>query len=213
MSISQNPYEKTVWINRVYDIDDNGNLIPEVDAQGNQIIDPLTGQVQYKTIFDGTRFSAKAANNIEEGIYLAHEQIIELKKDNQRMRIQMEIDGRIPGNSGAFFDTLDGYSNKITLLKAKAEVAASVSKDATTIPVTSTEGFSSFTQVLVYDDVSSEEITITAVQEGSFKVQGLKNSYKKGAIVSRSNVEMDTKTGKMKIGDWGTYTVTVSEVS
>lgn len=43
-------------------------------------------------------------------------------------------------------------------------------------------------------------------------VQALTNGYKKGAQICRSNVVFDFNNQEMKIGAWGTYSVSVSEV-
>lgn len=182
------PYNKTVW----YD----------------HIIDVTNGQV----IQEGTRFNQSRANNFEDGIEYNRNKIIEQARMIQRLQVQMELDGRAPGNNGTFVDTLDGASNKITLDTAKADVNTAVNVGATTIPVDSVEGFRALTQVTVYDDVNSEDVLITAVNSGSLSVQALKNNYKKGAKVARSTVAIDTVNKKMDVGAWSTYNVELVEV-
>ncbi|MGN4124834.1 hypothetical protein ACMGD3_07435 [Lysinibacillus sphaericus] len=49
------------------------------------------------------------------------------------MRVQMELDGHAPGNSGTFADTLDGSTNKIMLDKAMADIIEAVAIGTTTI--------------------------------------------------------------------------------
>ncbi|MEQ6855318.1 hypothetical protein AAHH17_12630, partial [Lysinibacillus capsici] len=63
---------------------------------------------------------------MDEGIYSAHDYIVELKATIRRMQIQMELDGRVPGNSGTFADTLDGSSNKIKLDTALTDIIEAV---------------------------------------------------------------------------------------
>lgn len=183
-----NPYVRTIW----YD----------------EIVDPVTGEI----IEEGTPYLAAYANNIEEGIYNAYELIIEQDKEIQRLRVQAEINGRIPDNSGIFLDTLDGYSNKLVSLDEETIVTEAVSAGATTIKVDGGEGFTAFTQVTIYDDVSHEDVLVTAVHTDSIEVQALVNSYKRGAVVARANVMIDTTNKLMLNGSWGTFTVEAGEV-
>ncbi|MBU5214344.1 hypothetical protein [Heyndrickxia oleronia] len=183
-----NPYVKTLWF--------------------DEIVDPITEEI----IEEGTPYLAAYANNIEQGIYNAYELIIVQDKEIQRLRVQMEINGRVPGNSGAFFDTLDGYSNKLVSLDEETIVTEAVSAGATTIKVDGGEGFTAFTQVTIYDDVSHEDVLVTAVHADSIEVQALSNSYKRGAVVARSNVVVDTVNKLMINCEWGTFTIEAGEV-
>ena len=183
-----NPYAKTVW----YD----------------QIKDVTTGQI----IQEGTRFNQKRANNIEDGVYGAYEYIIKLETTVKRLQAQLDIDGRAPGNGGSFFDAFDGAATRMVLDKTTTEIIEAVAVGRTTLKVASTEEFTALTQVTIFDDENSEDVIITEVGTDTLTVQELKNAYKKGAKVARSNVLIDTTNAEMSVGDWQTYSVDLVEV-
>ncbi|WP_333880136.1 integrase [Lysinibacillus capsici] len=210
--IVSNKYELIYWRDRIWKIGPDGKLIPQRDENNQIINNPLTGQPEYEYIEDGTRVNAKRLNHMDEGIYSAHDYIVELKATIRRMQIQMELDGRVPGNSGTFADTLDGSSNKIKLDKALTDIIEAVAIGTTTLKVASVDGFIPFTQVTIFDDEHIENVVITEVGTNTIKVQALKNAYKKGAKVARSNVAIDTTNAEMGIGDWQTYSVELVEV-
>ncbi|MET4562167.1 hypothetical protein ABIA69_003353 [Lysinibacillus parviboronicapiens] len=174
----------------------------------DDVEDPVTGEI----IEEGTPFMSEYANNFEWGIFNAYRFLNEMYRQLERMRVQMELDGRVPGNSGTFADTLDGSTNKIMLDKAKTDIIEAVAIGTTTLKVASITGFSTFTQVTIYDDEHSEDVVITEIGTGTIKVQALKNAYKKGAKVARSNVQIDTVNAEMGVGDWRTYNVELVEV-
>ncbi|MGE7988965.1 hypothetical protein [Lysinibacillus fusiformis] len=188
LNFKKNPYERIQW--------------------HDDVTDPVTGEV----IEDGTPFMSEFANNFEWGIFNAYRFMIEIYRQMERMRVQMELDGRVPGNSGTFADTLDGSSNKITMDKALTDVIEAVEVGTTVLKVANVDGFTPFTQVTIFDDMHSEDVFITVVGPDSFKVQALKNAYKKGAKVARSNVSIDMVNAEMGVGDWLTYSVELVEV-
>lgn len=195
MELTKNPYEMTIWEDHIVLIDENGNVIK--DEKGNPVV-----------LRQGTRFNAKRGNNIEKGIYDAYEMIILNKKDIQRLFVQLEIIERAPENYyGSFFDSLDGFSNRISMLKEQTEVIKAVSAGETVLQVGSTEGLVPFIQMTIYDDISNEDVLITKVNTDSIEVQPLVNSYKKGAVVARSSVEIDAVNKEMDIGKWKTYSI------
>lgn len=210
--VVSNKYELIYWRDRIWKIGPDGKLIPQRDENNQIINNPLTGQPEYEYLETGTRVNAKRLNHMDEGIYSAHDYIVELKATIRRMQIQMELDGRVPGNSGTFADTLDGSSNKITMDKALTDIIEAVEIGTTTLKVASVEGFTAFTQVTIFDDVGTEDVVITAIGTDTITVQALKNSYKKGAKVARSNVTIDTVNAEMGVGDWQTYNVELVEV-
>jgi len=210
--IVSNKYELVKWKDRIWKRGTGGKLIPKTDENGEIIYNPLTGQPEYEYIENGTRVNAKRLNHMDEGIYSAHDHIVELQATIRRMQIQMELDGRVPGNSGTFADTLDGSSNKLILDKALTDVIEHVDKGTTTLKVASVDGFTPFTQVTIFDDVTKEDVMITEVGTNTIKVQALKNSYKKGAKVARSNALIDTVNAEMGVSDWQTYNVELVEV-
>ncbi|MGE7021983.1 hypothetical protein [Solibacillus cecembensis] len=188
LNFKKNPYERTQW--------------------ADDVTDPVTGEV----IDDGTPFMSELANNFEWGIWNAYKFLNEMYRQMERMRVQMELDGRVPGNSGTFADTLDGNTNKIILDTTLTDIIQPVTAGTTLLPVANVTGFTAFTQVTIYDDVSSEDIMITAIGADTITVQALANSYKKGAKVARSNVAIDTVNAEMGVGDWQTYNVELVEV-
>ncbi|WP_342557007.1 hypothetical protein [Lysinibacillus sp. FSL P4-0201] len=188
LNLKKNPYERTQW--------------------EDDVTDPVTGEI----INDGTPFMSEFANNFEWGIYNAFRFIGEVYRQQERMRVQLELDGRVPGNSGTFADVLDGSSNKISLDKALTDIIEAVEIGGTTLKVASVEGFAAFTQVTIFDDEHIEDVVITEVGTNTMKVQALKNEYKKGAKVARSNVVIDTTNAEMGVGDWQTYSVELVEV-
>lgn len=188
LNFKKNPYERTEW----YD----------------DVTDPVTGEV----IEDGTLFMSEFANNFEWGIFNAYRFMIEMYRQLERMRIQMELDGRVPGNSGTFADTLDGSTNKIKLDTAMTDIIEAVIIGTTTLKVASVDGFTPFTQVTIFDDVASEDVVIKEVGPDTITVSALINAYKKGAKVARSNVQIDTVNAEMGVGDWQTYNIELVEV-
>lgn len=188
LNFKTNPYKRVEW--------------------EDDLTDPNTGEV----LEEGTIFLAEYGNNLEWGLYNAYRFLIEQARQMQRMQIQMELDGRVPGNSGTFADVLDGSSNKISLDKALTDIIEAVEIGTTTLKVASVDGFTPFSQVTIFDDEHSEDVVITVVGPDSIKVLALKNAYKKGAKVARSNVAIDTVNAEMSVGDWQTYNVELVEV-
>lgn len=188
LNFKTNPYKRVEW--------------------EDDLTDPNTGEV----LEEGTIFWAEYGNNLEWGLYNAYRFLIEQARQMQRMQIQMELDGRVPGNSGTFADPLDGSTNKISLDTALTDIIEAVAIGTTTLKVASVDGFTPFTQVTIFDDVAKEDVMITEVGTNTIKVQALKNSYKKGAKVARSNALIDTVNAEMGVGDWQTYNVELVEV-
>jgi len=188
LNFKTNPYKRVEW--------------------EDDLTDPNTGEV----LEEGTIFWAEYGNNLEWGLYNAYRFMIEIYRQMERMRVQLELDGRVPGNSGTFADVLDGSSNKITLDKALTDIIEAVETGTTTLKVASVEGFTVFTQVTIFDDVGTEDVVITAIGTDTITVQALKNSYKKGAKMARSNVLIDTVNAEMGVGDWQTFSVELVEV-
>lgn len=187
-NFKNNPYDRTQW--------------------HDDVTDPVTGEV----IEDGTPYMSEYANNFEWGIYNAYQFLMNLASTVRRIQIQMELDGRVPGNVGTFADTLDGNTNKINLDTTLTDMTTSVIAGTTVLPVASTTGFVLFSQVTIFDDEHHEDVFITAIGTDTITVQALTHSYKKGAKITRSIVAIDTENAEMGIGDWLTYSVTVEGV-
>lgn len=172
----------------------------------DHIVDITTGDV----IQEGTRFTAQRANNMEDGIYRAHERLDAHDNEILRLRVQMELDGRVPGNSGAYFDDFIGTPNKLVRQSARADIITHVVAGATVLSVDSVVGFVAFTQVTVFDGTNSEDVLITAIGADTITVQALTHDYVKGARIARSNAKI--ADGQMINGDWGTYTISAEVV-
>lgn len=206
-------YERINFLDHILAIDENGDFIPEIDKDtGQQKIDRITRLPVWKPLQQGTVHSEKVMNHLDLNIERNREYIIALQTNIRRLQIQMELDGRVPGNSGTFADTLDGNTNKIKLDKTMSEIIEAVEVGATTLKVASVEGFTAKTQVTIYDDEHSEDVMITEVDTDMIKVSALAKAYKKGAKVARSNVEMDYVKAEMRFGEWQTYDVELIEV-
>jgi hypothetical protein len=138
----------------------------------------------------------------------------QLQRDFNRILVQLEVDGRAPGSSGSFLDTLDGSTTRMAKQTASADIAQAVSAGATVLPVDNTTGFVAFTEVTVYDGTNSEDTIVTAVDptNKTITVQALTNAYTKGAKVARTNAKNDTVAKTLTFGEWGTYSVSVVEV-
>ncbi|MGE7916339.1 hypothetical protein [Lysinibacillus xylanilyticus] len=206
-------YERIDFLDHILRIDEKGNFIPVIDPDtGKQKIEPVTGLPVWEALQEGTRHNQKVMNHLDKNIETNRGHIISLEAKIRRMLIQMELDGRVPGNSGTFADPLDGSTNKIVLDKAITDIIKTVAIGTTTLNVASVDGFIPFTQVTIFDNVHSEDVVITEVGTNTIKVQALINNYKKGAKVARSNVVIDTVNAEMGVGDWQTYSVDLVEV-
>lgn len=194
MSKFTNPYVKTQWIDQIED-----PTLP--DGHPDKILE------------HGTPFTAENANNIEDGIYNSYERIVAVERENQRIRVQLDLKERA-NSELVFYDTLDGEEpRKMVLDTAQAIISSNVSVGATTLNVNDAAGFAALTEVTVFDGTNSEDVTITAINGNTLTVTALANAYPKGAFVARSNVSLNTLDQKMTPGRWGTYTVSLTPLS
>lgn len=183
----KNPYIRTNWKDHIVDIE-TGDIIQE-----------------------GTRFTASRANNIEDGIYNAYEYLKDFYSEMTRLQIQIEMIGRAPVNSGAFFDTLEeGNVKALKLLKESAVLQNAVSIGVTKVTVDDSSKFKAGQHVTFIDEENYEDKKITSIDGNTLTVTALQKPFKKGAYVVRSNVII--KNNKMGYGKWGTYDVDVREV-
>lgn len=179
------------------------------NADGTKNIIPKQGEVLER----GTAHSANTMNRLDKGIYDAHLDIFTVEKELERIRVQLELDGRVPNSNGAFFDVLDGSEPRnITLDKARADVVEDIAAGTLNIPVDNVEGFKVFTEVTIFDDVNMENVLITAIEGNVITVNKLENSYKKGAVVARSTVDIDVENQSMGNDVWGAFDISVVEV-
>lgn len=193
MSKFTNPYVKTQWFDQIED-----PTLP--DGHPDKILE------------EGTVFTADAANNIEEGIYNAYERIIQVERENQRIRVQLDLKERA-NSELVFYDTLDGEpARKMELDTAKTVVKEALTVGATALNVVDASSFKPLTEVTLYDGTNSEDVLITAVNGNVLTVQPITKNYSKGAFVARTNAELDTLQQRLKPGRWGTYTISMNEV-
>lgn len=204
--------EKDEFGNTVYERDDAGNIVYWEDKLGNRIIDPVTGKPipKPKLLEKGTKHSAGRENHQEQGIAKSHERLDNHDDKIMRIQIQMELDGRAPGNSGTFADAFNGEPNKLIRQTAFAVLTAPRAVGTTVLNVDTTDGFKAFTEVTLYDGTNSEDVLITDVTASTITVQPLVNDYVKGARIARSNARI--ADGQMTRGDWGTYAIEIMEV-
>lgn len=205
--MNQNPYVKTDWSDHIVDPTQY-----ETDANGNTVIDAITGKPKPYVIQEGTRFTAGRANNIENGIYNAYGYLVQYYEDIQKLRVQIEMIGRVPINNGTFFDTLDDDNTKqLTRLRSAAVAQTALAVGATEITLDATP-FTVGQYVTVFDDANQESAKVTAVAGGKITVGALAKAYKKGAVVALSNAEWNLAGQRILFGGWGNYTVAVTEV-
>jgi hypothetical protein len=131
--------------------------------------------------------------------------INELERENAHLLAYADIDGRALGNTGKFYDLMDGRTftynaGKIDTTKSNSTTALSIG--ATSIPVASATGFAIGQEITVFDDVNLERPTITAIAGNTLTVTALTKAYKINATVCRSSVIVDTVNKVMKFGGW-----------
>ena len=183
-----NPYNRTEW--------------------QDDLIDPVTGEI----IEEGTTFWAEYANNFEWGIWNAYQYLIDMYRRLERLQVQMELDGRVPGNSGSFIDTFDGTTTRLTLLKTSTDVLEPVTSADTVISVANSEGFVPMTYATIYDADSYEHVLITAVEVGQITVQALTGDYSKGAKIARSTTIPNTVSQSLDVAPFVIHQVDLVEV-
>lgn len=198
-------YVPTKWRDHIVDPTQS-----EKDKDGNIIIDEYTGKPKPKVIQEGTRFAAQRMNNIEDGILGAHNGIDRSKSEIDRLKIEIEMLGRVKDNNGTFFDPLDGESAKaLTRLTESAIVQLALSAGETTIKLDKVP-FKVGEVLTIYDDEKQEDVTVDSVSETGITVAAHVNSYKKGAGVARSNSILSNT--KLSVGNWGSYSIEIAEV-
>jgi hypothetical protein len=189
----------------------------ETHTEGIRIIDqtqvPYGNEGTLTQIIDWYAHQIRAITGEQNWYDEPISNIDELYKMLQKLMLQLEVDGRAPGNAGSFLDDLAGSIKNMTYLNAAADLTAAVSAGATNLAIDMVNGsFTPNTLVTISDDVNREEVFVSAANETSLTVSALTKAYKKGARISRSDVVLDALNKKMKIGEWVTYTISVSEV-
>lgn len=190
--MANNPYLKTLW--------------------KDHIVDVVTEDV----IQEGTRFTASRMNNIEDGIFDSYDLLLQAQQEIQKLGLQLEMLGRAPVNNGTFFDSLNGSAKLMTYLNTISITKDIVNIGANTVGVSAIPvEFKADMQVTIFDDEKSEDIYIQSVDTVgkviTFKTATTKQ-YKKGAYISTSSSNKNTKESKLQIGSWGTYSISINEV-
>lgn len=189
--LTNNPYNKTEWIDHIVD-----PTLPKDNP--NHVVQ------------EGTRFTARRANNFENGIFNAYAWILILAEQMNQMRAEIDVIGRAPVNNGSFLDVLDGSGERnIKQLNNKAVAQSAIAVGATSI-VLDASPFSIGSYVTLYDGTKHEDIKITAVSGTTITVSATTNAYPKGASIAQSNAVVTGE--KLTHGAWGTFNVSVKEV-
>ncbi|AEO93681.1 gp423 [Bacillus phage G] len=187
----------TVELNKLRDDFETNKLLV-----ANQLDELRQDSIQTKELLD----------QIKADVQKNKDAIIAMDKAITKIQVQLELDGRVPGNGGTFADTFDGTGSRMTLDKTKTDIINAINAGTTILPVASTEGFVVGTQITIFDDIANEEAIIVAIGDGTITIAATTNAYKKGAKVVRSNVIIDTDKAEMGTGYWQTYNVEVIEV-
>ncbi|GED53733.1 integrase [Brevibacillus borstelensis] len=204
-------YQKQTHINRIVDFPGAYTIQPHPDpelaAKGVMLIEPAYN------VLAGTLVDEIRLNHMEDGIEGAYLLYDRLERRVTRIEAHLDLDSHdVDGAQARFADTYDGLDDPVLVLdktKTYSTAALASSTSAVTIPVASTAGLKVGQEVTICDDVAFENQRITAIGAESITVVKLVNSYKKGALVARSTVVRDTAAQKMRIGGWGTHTITI----
>lgn len=133
-----------------------------------------------------------------------------------RIEAYLDLDSRgVTGAQARFVDMYDGEDHPVLVLdQAKTYATAPITASAggVAVQVASTAGFTVGQQVTICDDTKFEERIIWGIGTNTIAFSAMTNSYKKGAYIARTTLERDTAARKMRIGSWGTATVTISEL-
>ncbi|USG63966.1 integrase [Brevibacillus ruminantium] len=166
-------------------------------------------------VLAGTPVDEIRLNHMEGGIEGAHLRIDRVERRVTRIEAHLDADDRgVIDAQARFADIYDGSDDPVLKLdqtKTYATTALSASTTAVSIPVASVTGFKVGQEITICDDTAFENQKITAVGTSSITVAKLTNAYKKGAIVARSTVVRDATAQKMRIGSWGTHTITITQ--
>jgi hypothetical protein len=187
---------------------------PEVVRLIDDRLAPQANDGTLSQLLDWYAHQLRAVIGKEQWHHAPVSSIEELDRTMKKLSLQLEVDGRAPGSSGSFVDVLSGKPSRMTYENALADLTSAVSAGATTLPIDVESGtFKLNTLVTIEDDVNREEVFINSVGSNSLTVSALTKGYKKGARVARSTVVVDTINQEMRVGDWGTYSVSFSEVN
>ncbi|MBM7592243.1 integrase [Brevibacillus fulvus] len=203
-------YEKQRHINRLVDRPNTYTLTENED--GTVLIVPAW------RVIAGTPVDEVRLNHIEDGIEGAHLLIEQTDRRVTRIEAFLDIDSRgVTGAQARFADTYDGQTDPVlqfdqTKTFSLIELAASTS--LVSVPVASITGFSVGQEVTIASSAGVEDQPITAINADSntLTFPTVLFSHPKGAMIARSTMERDTENQRLRIGNWSTYSVTITEI-
>lgn len=185
--LKEKPYKKRIWVDEIYD------------------------EERDKVLSEGTPFMADYINNIENGVDDLYDHLMAMQKEQQRMKLQLQLGDRAPGNNGAFTDAMDGTSTNIET--AGAVAIAQINASTKTFTVDDASSLVAFTEITIFDDTNEEDILISSITGNVITTATpLQFGYKKGARTVRSSVAVDTTAQTMTAAPFSTYNVTLSSV-
>lgn len=122
----------------------------------------------------------------------------------QRLMVGGELNEKVEGGY-KFFDQLDEATPKnMQMLDETHQITTAVTKGATTLPIS---GFAIGQEVSIFDDVNAEDTVIAAVDSNKITIKALRNSYKRGAVVTRSTLLLDRQKQVFSAQNYTTYSV------
>ncbi|WP_312117974.1 hypothetical protein [Brevibacillus reuszeri] len=173
----------------------------------DRLINTETGE----TIQDGTRFTARRMNHIEEGIKNMCETVMRMENRILHLHAKVTTGDRTAGNNGIFVDTFDGIQDAIISLDTTKATIQSVS--GANVTVSSVKGFAVGQEITLASASSQEIRTITSINETTrvITLNSVPSStYSAGSLLARSTVEVDTTAKRMRRGTIDSYSVRIS---
>lgn len=168
--------------------------------------------------FLGTPVNASNLGRMEDGIEAVHQLMDGVDRRISRVEAYLDIDSRgVEGAQARFADTYDGTTDPVFQMDTTETYAVSaiaLSASSVTVPVASVADFEVNREVTIASSSGVENRRISAINAGAKTITfpSVQYNHPKGALIARSTVEIDTVKQKMKVGSWGTYTVTITEV-
>lgn len=181
------PYERQFWADR--------------------LVNTETGE----TIQEGTRYTARRMNHIEEGIKGIDDIVIKMENRILHLHAKITTGDRTAGNNGIFVDTFDGIQDAVIALDKTRTTIKSAS--GAKVLVASITGFAVGQEVTIASVTSQEERTIVDINPLSWIITlnaALTGSYTTNSIMARSTVEIDTAAKRMRRGSIDTYSVKIA---
>ncbi|WP_409177509.1 integrase [Brevibacillus fortis] len=201
-------YQKQTHVNRF--VDRPNTYVLQENGDGTVSIVPAWQQIA------GTPVDEVRLNHMEDGIEEAHLLYDRLERRVTRVEAYLDLDSHdVEGAQARFADTYDGIDDPVLKLdqtKTYATTVLTAKPSSISVAVASTTGFTVGQEVTICDDLAFENQKITAIGTGTLTFASLANNYKKGALIGRSTIYRDVAAQKMRIGGWGTHTITITQV-